>query len=213
MIKVFYGTDRIKTEQAIERYFSGSDYESVDGSQLLFNDLPNLFFGVTLFSGQRQILIKNLTENKELIDQLKKQTDLSQQVAKFLETTHQIAVWEPKIDKRSSLYKTLAKHPNFSLQEINLPVVDRGQAFAVFDLALRDGPRAAKLLSELETEGDPQMVLGAWSWKAIDNFKRHQGAKEKRVLHALSDLDLKLKTCSISPWLLLRSFLLELSQL
>ena len=213
MIKLFYGTDRIKTEQAIKHYFLNSDYESVDGSQLSFSDLPDLFFGTTLFNDQRKILIKNFTENKELLNQLKNQADLDQQISKFLETEHKIAVWEPKVDKRSSLYKLLSKHPNFSLQEISLPVVDRGQAFAIFDLALRDSPRAVELLSELEADGDPQMIVGAWSWKAIDNFKHHQGPKEKRVLHALSDLDLKLKTCSISPWLLLRSFLLELSQL
>ena len=39
----------------------------------------------------------------------------------------------------------------------------------------------------------------------------YRGIKEKRALKELSDLDIKLKTTSFQPWLLIESFLLRLS--
>lgn len=213
MLKLFYGTDRVKIQNTIQHEFNSNDYEVIDGPELSFADLSDLFFGSTLFGDRRKILIKDLTENKTLINDFKTKPKFNNQIPDFLNTNHQIIIWEAKIDKRSSLYKTLIKNPNFSTQELNLPELDRGQAFAIFDTALKDGVAAIKMLQALEQTEDPQRIVGAWSWKAVDNFKRRSGAKEKRVLKALSHLDLQLKTTSLSPWLLLQSFLLELSRL
>ena len=56
---------------------------------------------------------------------------------------------------------------------------------------------------------DPYKMLGAWTWKAIDNFKRYNGPKEKRALRELSKLDMLMKSTSYQPWTQMQAFLLQ----
>lgn len=206
MIQIFYGDDRTKAERAI-RQFLGSDYEVFDGPTLEPSDLPSLFLGTSLFGDTRRILIKDLSESKSAWAKL----------PDYLETSHQVALWEQKFDKRSATNKTLAAHQHIKLQEFKLPVkIDRNFAFNLYDTALRDGPHAVQLYRDHQDDQDPYMLLGAWTWKAIDNLKkRPTGAKEKRVLRELSQLDMQMKSTTLSsrPELLLQSFLLRASSL
>lgn len=206
MINLYYGDDRPRTQQAIKKLL-GSDYEVFDGSTLTPADLPSLFQGTSLFGDKRKILIKDLSDNKSTWEKL----------PDYLDTTHQVVLWEQKFDKRTKLNKTIAAHGNVKTTEFKIPVkVDRNLAFNIYDTALRDGQRALAMYQQVQDTQDPYMLLGAWSWKAIDNLKkRPHGAKEKRVLRELSKLDMQMKTSQLSsqPQLLLQSFLLRASSL
>lgn len=205
MIYLYYGDDRIKTKQAIDRTL-GKGYEVVDGTEISPNDLPSIFLGTSLFNPQRKILIKDLSENKPAFEKL----------PDYLNTPHEVVIWEKTLDKRLKANKELLKNPSVKATEFKIfQKVDRNLAFNVYDAALRDGPRALKMLGQLEQAEDPYRLLGAWTWKALDNYKRHSGEKEKRALRELSRLDIQMKTTRLSsqPWLLLRSFLLRLSSL
>ena len=68
-------------------------------------------------------------------------------------------------------------------------------------------------LEKIKSEEDPIMFFGLLASQAIKDFSLRQGIKEKRALKELSDLDIKLKTTSFQPWLLIESFLLRLSSL
>ena len=206
MINLYYGDDRVRAQRAIHRLLGG-DYESFDGVNLAPDNLTDIFRGTSLCGRNRKILIKDLSSNKTTWEKL----------PDYLDTPHQIVIWEQKFDKRTKFNKMIANHQNVKILEFKLPVlVDRNLAFTIYDVALRDGPCALKMLEQAESTQDPYMLLGAWSWKAIDNLKKHpNGAKEKRVLRELSKLDIQLKTSPLAnqPWLLLQAFLLRLSSL
>lgn len=201
MLKIFTGSDRLKAQQAAVD-FLGSDYEVIDGQDLSPTDLPSIFFGSSLFSNDRHILIRDLSINKAVFDEL----------PKYLDTPHDIAILELKLDKRSATFKavksqievkefTLAQPQNFTL------------IFNIYSTAKRDGKKALEMLSKVEQEQDPIMFLGLLSSQAIKDYQSHPGAKEKRTLKELSKLDLQIKSTSFQPWALIRSFLLRLSSL
>lgn len=205
MIYLYYGDDRRKTQRAIDRQF-GKDYEVIDGAELALADLTSIFFGTSLFNSSRRILIKDLTENKAAYEKL----------PSLLDTPHEIILWEKSFDKRLKANKDLLSSKKVKVEEFKVvQKIDRNLAFNIYDTALRDGPRALEMLNQLEQTEDPYRLLGAWIWKALDNYKKRPNTKEKRVLKELSRLDMQMKTTRLSsqPWLLLRSFLLRLSSL
>lgn len=203
MIRIFYGDDRTKALTAAKKLL-GQNYEVIDGEELTLNNLPDIFYGVSLFTSSRNLLIKNFFSSS-----------LADKLLDFLDTPHQIIIFEPKLDKRTSLYKALAK--KIELTEFQLPPapINRHLAFNLFDLALKDGPKSLALLETAKQTEDPYRLLGAWVWKAVDQYQKNPSPKNKRVLLELSKLDLNLKTSNFStqPWLLLSTFLLRLSSL
>ena len=97
MMRIFVGEDRVAAEKAI-RTTLGEDYEVLDGEELAVTDLPSIFRGVSLFETEkRRILIKNLGEN----------TAVWEKAADYLDTPHEVVIWEMKLDKRSAGYKRL----------------------------------------------------------------------------------------------------------
>ena len=96
MIKIFTGDDRIKAKQEITK-FLGTDYEVIEGPELNPTDLPSIFLGGSLFQPTRNILIRDLSTNKSVFEKL----------PDYLESPHQIAILEFKLDKRSTTYKAL----------------------------------------------------------------------------------------------------------
>ena len=78
-------------------------------------------------------------------------------------------------------------------------------------MAKRDGAKAVEMTKKIMDDTDPYMFFGAIASLAITDFSYKQGTKEKRVLTELSKLDNLMKSSSIQPWLLLQSFLLQLS--
>ena len=199
MIKVFTGDDRVKAKQEIER-FLGNNYEVFDGSDLKIDDLPNIFFGNSLLSAKRAILIRDLSLNQPLFEKLEN----------YLDTPHQVALFELKIDKRSSTYKLL-KSKNLIYEYSLSKNPDYRLVFDIFSVAKRNGNKAVEMLEKIKNQEDPIMFLGLLISSAMKDFSRNQGIKEKNVLKSLSQLDLKLKSTSLDPWLLIESFLIELN--
>lgn len=201
MIQIFTGDDRIKANQAIKAAL-GNNYEIIDGADLTPNDLPTITKGASLFAEKRRILIRDLSPNKAVFDQL----------PDYLDTPHDIILFETKLDKRSATYKTLkdqVKITEFKLPEnTNFRIV-----FDIYRTAKRDGKKAVQMLATIQDAEDPIKFAGLLNSQALKDYASHQGTKEKRVLQELSKLDLELKSTSIQPWLLVQSFLLRVSSL
>ena len=201
MIQVFYGDDRVRAKSEISKIL-GENYEVYDGPELESTDLPNLFLGNSLFSDARSILIRDFLANKTIADKLQD----------YLDTPHNVILFELKLDKRSTIYKTLKDQitfKEFALQkDPNLKLV-----FDIYKTAKTDGKKALAMLSKIKPEEDPMMFFGLLVSQAIKDYSLRQGIKEKRALKELSKLDLNLKSTSYQPWLLIESFLLRLSSL
>lgn len=202
MIKVFYGDDRVRAKAEIIKFLNAKDYEIIEGTDLTPADLPSIFLGNSLFASTRAILIRDFTTNKPAYEKL----------PEYLNTPHQIAILDAKIDKRSATYKTLKDQIEF--QEFTLPKnPNLNLVFDIYRTAKRDGKKAVKMLEKIQSEEDPIMFCGLLISQALKDFNQKQGTKEKRVLRELSKLDLDLKSTSLQPWLLVQSFLLRLSSL
>ena len=96
MLKIFYGEDRVGAMNEIEKTL-GSNYEVIEGPELEPTDLPNIFLGTSLLDNNRNILIRDLSSNKPVFEM----------IPNYLNTPHQIILFETKLDKRSNTYKTL----------------------------------------------------------------------------------------------------------
>ena len=202
MIKVFYGDDRVRAKAEITKFLGTKDYEIIEGADLASADLPSIFLGNSLFTDTRAILIRDFTANRPVYEQL----------PEYLNTPHQIAILDAKIDKRSATYKFLKDQIEF--QEFTLPKnPNLNLVFDIYRTAKHDGEKAVKMLEKIQYEEDPIMFCGLLISQALKDFNQKQGTKEKRVLKELSKLDLDLKSTSLRPWLLVQSFLLRLSSL
>ena len=202
MIKVFYGDDRVRAKAEITKFLGTKDYEIIEGADLAPADLPSIFLGNSLFTDTRAILIRDFTANRPVYEKL----------PEYLNTSHQIAILDVKIDKRSATYKSLKDQIEF--QEFTLPKnPNLNLVFDIYRTAKHDGEKAVKMLEKIQYEEDPIMFCGLLISQALKDFNQKQGTKEKRVLKELSKLDLDLKSTSLQPWLLVQSFLLRLSSL
>lgn len=201
MLKIFTGEDRVHANQEITAML-GPNYEIIEGADLVPTDLPSIFQGASLFAEKRNILIRDLSPN----------TPVFEKIPEYLNTPHNIIILELKLNKRSNVYKilkdqveikefTMSKNSNFNL------------VFDIYHTAKKNGPKALKMLDKIKQDEDPIRFCGLLISQALKDYSRNQGTKEKRVLHELSQLDLKLKSTSFEPWLLVQSFLLRLSSL
>lgn len=202
MIKVFYGDDRVKAKQEISKLL-GNDYEVLDGPEISTNDLPSIFLGTTLFASKRSILIRDFTTNKAAYDELEK----------YLKTPHDIILFETKLDKRTTNYKNLKDKLEF--KEFKLPETqDFRVIFDIYRTAKTNGKKAIAMLEQIKPTEDPIKFTGLLVSQALKDFAaRPNGPKEKKALKLLVKIDLEMKTTKVEPWLLVESFLLELSTL
>lgn len=201
MIRVFYGEDRVRANQAIQKIL-GQDHEVIEGTNLTPADLPSIFLGGSLFATRRNILIRDLFANKPT----------SEYLAEYLDTPHEVVILELKLDKRSTAYKSLKDQLEF--KEFTLPVDPNiRQIFNIYTTAKKDGKKAIKMLEQIKPSEEPIMFLGLIVSQAIKDYSAHQGIKEKKALKELSKLDLEVKSTKLQPWLLIESFLLRLSSL
>lgn len=201
MIKIFTGEDRVRAKKAILD-FLGPNYEVIEGADLTSSDLPSIFLGQSLFTKTRKILIRDLSNNQSVFNEL----------PQYLHTPHQIAILELKLDKRSSAYKTLQNQ--VEIRDFPLPLdPNLGLVFDIYRTAKTDGEKAVAMLEKIKSSEDPIMFFGLLASTSLKDYQKKQGIKEKRVLKELSILDRKLKTTSLKPWLLIESFLLRLSSL
>lgn len=200
MIKIFYGEDRIKAKAEIVRIF-GKDYEVVEGVDLTADMLPSVMNGGSLLAEKRKILITDLGENKPVWEKL----------PEYVTAKNEIILLESKLDKRTAAYKEIK-------DKVEVKEFARGRGendglvFEIYKTAKRDGKKAVKMLEKIEMEQDPYMLMGLIVSQAVKDFSYRQGSKEKRALVELSKLDIAMKTTQLSPFLLLKGFLLQVSQ-
>ena len=201
MIKIFTGEDRVRARREIEREL-GTDYEVIEGGDLTTTDLPSIFRGASLFDEKRRILIRDLSGNATVFSEL----------PKYIDTSHQVIILELKLDKRSAAYKELKD--KIEIREFKLPMNQNyGLVFDIYRTAKRDGKRAVEMLEKIKQDEDPIRFCGLLISQALKDYARNPGAKEKRALKELSKLDIKMKSTSLQPWLLVQSFLLRVSSL
>ena len=81
MIKIFTGENRMRANQEINTAL-GKDYEIIEGADLSPNDLPSIFQGASLFAEKRNILIRDLSENKLVFEKL----------PEYLDTPHNVII-------------------------------------------------------------------------------------------------------------------------
>ena len=211
MIKVFYGNDRVRISEEVRKVL-GEDYEVFDGADggLRLADLVNIFQGNSLFSEKRKILIKDLTPARGQGDD--NAVDFYEEIAKYVSTPHTVVIWETTVSQKKS-YKDFVKMPGVEAQKFEKkPQIDVRTVFEIFDTALSDGPRAVKMLEKVQGDEDPYMFFGLLASQAIKKFAWRQGAKEKRVLKMLSELDMEMKSSTVEPWALIKVTLLRLSK-
>jgi len=104
MIRLMTGDNTFEVEQAVRALvvaFSGVA-ERVDGSTLELKQLPDLLMGVTLFADKRLVIIKNLSENKDVWANF---GDWLPRVSDDID----VVLVEAKPDKRTATYKELKK--------------------------------------------------------------------------------------------------------
>lgn len=204
MLRVFYGSNRLETEKSLKKIL-GENYEVFEGENLTLSDLPSIFQGTSLFEVEnRRILLKDLSENASVWEK----------IPDYADTTHEVIIWEQKLDKRSAGYKRL-KESGAELKEfVELKKPDFGLVFNILDMAFRDGPRAVQMLEKIEVDQDPYMFFGLLVTQMLKKYEATRGgARERKVLKELADIDLMMKTSVIEPWNLIKSFLLRVSSI
>ena len=220
MIRIFTGDDRVKIQQEIKRIL-GNNYEIFDGENLQISDIYNICQGNSLFDETRKILIKDLTPAKSSEDEsgASEKEDPYAVFAEFLDTKHEIMIWESNIPNRKA-YKDFIK--KVEVKKFQKEEFDKWASFRIFDLAYTDGKKAVaeleRLINKVETGGevkmlDPYLMAGAFSSSALKKFEQSPTVKNKKVLKELSKLDMQMKSSTIQPWTLIKMFLLKVEKL
>lgn len=113
MIKIFVGNNWFGIKSALDKEVSeflkkhdGINIEKIYCPETDFNSVKSALFSVSLFSEDKLVILDKLSFHKQVTDDVKCFLDA------VPESTRLIIV-ESDIDKRSSYYKTLKKHPNF----------------------------------------------------------------------------------------------------
>ena len=197
MIRVFYGDDRVRAMGEVKKIL-GDDYEVIEGVDVISGEMESVFYGASLLTPERKILIRDLGENKPAFNEL----------ARFTDTPYEVILLETKVDKRSAAYKELKDKIEF--REFKLPEAASKAVFDIYKTAKRDGVQAVKMLESVKATEDPIKFTGLLVSQVLKDFAAHPGVKERRVLKELAKVDMQMKTSKIEPWLLVESFLLNL---
>lgn len=199
MLRVFYGGDRQGAERVI-RQALGEGYEVFEGENLSLTDLPSIFQGTSLFETEkRRILLKDVGENAAVWEK----------VVDYAETPHEVICWEMKLDKRSSGYKRL-KEAGVELREFaELKRPEANLVFNILDTALEDGVKAVKMVGQIELTQDPYMFFGLMVTQALKKFEQSGGKRGRKLLKKLAELDMRMKSANVEPWVLVKAFLLS----
>ena len=199
MIRIFCGDDRVRAMNEVQKIL-GENYETIDSADLTIKDLTLIFLNKTLFADKRKILLKDFTLNSEIYPKL----------PNFLNTPHEVILFETKLDKRTATYKEIKD--KVEIREFKLPEsVDFRMVFDIYRVAKRDGKRAIEMLEKIKINEEPIRFTGLLVSQALKDFSNHPGAKEKQVLKDLAKVDIEMKSSKIDPWLLVESFLIKLS--
>ncbi len=203
MLRIFYGENRLEVEKRV-REVLGEGYEVFEGENLTAGDLPSIFQGTSLFGASRRILLKNLGENAEVWAKL----------VDYRETEHEVIVWEGKIDKRSTGYKTLQDVGVEMTEFAALRKPEAGLVFGILDTAMRNGEKAVRDLEKVEADQDPFMFFGLLVTQALKKYEYSGGGvRERKIMKELAKVDLQMKSTGVEPWILIKSFLLRVGSI
>ncbi len=204
MIRVFYGENRTVAQREIRRQL-GDGYEIIEAENLMPSDMASVFLGASLFGDIRAILVKDLSQNKECWEIL----------PKFVaECTHNVVIWEEKLDKRSATYKAIAKDKNVEFKEFKLAEnPNRGVVFDIFEMAFRgDGVGALKACNKITETNDPYMFMGLMVTQMAKKLQ-YNNAKAGKAAKILGQADIDMKTTPVEPWTIIKAALLKIAAL
>ena len=143
----------------IEAAFDGTP-EHIDPDTLQSADLTDILSGMSLFSTKRLVVLRRASENTPLWEAL------GERASEESDTT--LVLYEPKVDKRTKTYKSLAKHADV-------------RAFTAW--SERDAPRAEQwLLAEAKTRN---MTLDK---NAAHEIVRRRGVEQHQLINTLQQL-------------------------
>ena len=227
---VFSGNDRVTIQKKIQKIL-GADYEVFEGSELDATSLMEICTNASLFATERRILIKDLTLARKsggpaalyrpstrvakcdrAAGPLKAsppcELDTYEILAKYADTPHAIVIWESTTSLKKS-FKEFCKLPQVTKEKIDLrEEVDRFAVFRLFDEAVAGNFSLEKYRA---LNSDPYMTVGALASWAINKYKFRGGAREKRILKEVAELDMQTKSSRIAAELLVEAFLMRLS--
>lgn len=105
MITILTGDNSFESERALQGITSrfGGQIETIDGDDVQLAQLPDLLMGASLFSESRLVVIRGLSENKTV-------WPVFGDWATHLSSDIELVLVEPKLDKRTSTYKSLKEH-------------------------------------------------------------------------------------------------------
>ena len=203
MIKIFYGNDRQKAQLAVVKLL-GEEYEVIEAENITRGDMDSIFRVISLFGETRKILLKSLNENKECWEML----------PEYLDTTHEMVIWLSALDKRSVVYKAIAKQKNVEIKEFAQDMkVERFFAFKIADEAFAGhGAKAVKMCEQIETTDDAYMTMGAIISQAAKRLET-KNPKAVRAIKILAKADMDMKSASVDAWNIVKISLLKIGQL
>lgn len=203
MIKIFYGNDRQKAQLAVVKVL-GKEYEVIEAENITRGDMDSIFWGTSLFGETRKILLKSLNENKECWEML----------PEYLDTTHEMVIWLSALDKRSVVYKAIAKQKNVEIKEFAQDMkVERFFAFKIADEAFAGhGAKAVKMCEQIETTDDAYMTMGAIISQTAKRLET-KNPKAVRAIKILAKADMEMKSASVDAWNIVKISLLKIGQL
>ena len=201
MIKIFYGNDRQKAQEAVNKIL-GKEYELIEADSITRADMDSILIEEfeKLFHGNNDS--EDLSENKECWESF----------PNYLDTTHDVVVWLSALDKRSVVYKSISKNKAIEFKEFAVEVnVDRFLAFKVFDEAFAGhGARAVKMCEELEQTSDAYLTMGAFVSQAGKKLEIGK-PKATSAIRILAKADLDMKSTAVDGWKILKIALLKIA--
>ena len=201
---VFSGSDRVKIQERIKKVL-GEGYEVFEGAELDATGLMEICTGTSLFAEKRKILIRDLTLKRE------NNFEPYETLAKYADTPHTIVIWETNLSRKKS-FREFCKLKQVRQEKIEaMETVDRFAVFKIFDKALVNGAEAAKDYRALDA--DPYLAVGALASWAINKYKFRYGAREKRILKEVAELDMQTKTSKIGSELLVEAFIARMGKI
>lgn len=103
MIHLILGENAYKAEQELARLIEDKlDVERIDATGLDESGLSNIMRGATLFASERTVIVKQLSEQKELLAKVV-------EWAEFMPNETALILMDRHLDKRTKTYKELAK--------------------------------------------------------------------------------------------------------
>jgi DNA polymerase III delta subunit len=181
MIICLTGTNtiRIAEELARIRAKTTADIERYDGTELTENQLADLLSGATLFSSDRFIVIRHLSENAALWERM------GQWIERVANDTTLVMI-EAKLDKRTKTYKILAGHatmidaPQWTDRDVHMAAEWVRQAAKKMNIKLSPA-QVTNMVNRAQIASEKP---GAY---VIDQLRLYTALQSLRVLDEVSD--------------------------